>query len=205
MKVLLKIETRKPLEISVCNDGHTTKGFFHPNNANKLFDLLQKIVLKGASTWEINNNTKLNWTVPSPGTLALDEENDSIIFKMPENIYYVPYVGNQNHVVFKLDLPNIIAIKKRLKHWFYWSDINFHDIDINSTVYPLEMPHLYQSGDLCIGNFKEELDFNNPSKYFIDLFTYPVAHNNQVDILREMEKNGYRKEFVKGRTIKSFI
>lgn len=198
-KVIITAETNKIVKIEIIDGKLRKKGFVSNSNGEKLFDDLKKKLF--SKDRDMYSNIDIDWKIIQPSVLASDFST-SIICYIPQNTYYIPYVGGKEEQVFKVSYPAIIGVYSKNTVFIYWTEEELSNMNDTTKMYTLQMPHLFSNGTVCKGSFKEEIDFNNPSKYFIDLISYPVSHAKDVYLLRDNENNGYTKKYNNPITIK---
>lgn len=198
-KVTIVLQDNMPPFMQIEEGEVSRKGYFHPKDGSKIINMI------GSSIFHMKNeNEKINWIISQKNVVAKDQEKDAIIVKIPANTYYIPVVGKEKNV-FKVELPNLIGVKIDKKVFIYWTDDSIENITIDSHIYNLALPHLYGDGSICIGNFKAEIDYNNPTKFFEDLISYPVSHQHEVNILRNLENEGFKGIKSNKKTIKDLL
>lgn len=119
------------------------------------------------------------------GILAYEPNAESCIVTIASGEYYIPYRAEH---VFKIKLPSMLGCKFKQNCSLFWYE---GDVQDTTNIYPLQIGHVSHSGEVCIGNFNENFDINNPKEYFRKLIEYPVGHAHDVAQLRQLEKEGW--------------
>lgn len=194
MKVILTFETDEAPKIEINYGTIKQKGYFDPLDGPDILQDVYQEMFSGKKDLSGNKKRRrmIGWNIFKNNIIASDIKTESVIVKIPAQRYYMPFTIAANKTVFKVNLPNIIGVKKHNWVGLFCTNEDFENINLNTEIYPLEIPHVYSDGSVCLGSFNARIDFNYPEKYFIELISYPNAHKQEVEKLREIEKNGYK-------------
>ncbi|QVK17741.1 hypothetical protein KHQ81_12950 [Mycoplasmatota bacterium] len=195
---VLKIKDVGVPEIQVKDGKIKKKGFIDPRDCIKVLDDVKRVFQHKLTDQEVR------WNIPTPNTLAIDNETNSIIVVLPADTYYIPYVAGKEPIVFQCKLPPVICIKKTTNIYLFYTDDD-DNITIESNIYPLKIGHVYGDGHVCLGSFDQRIDLNNAREYFRELICYPASHAHEVKYLREIQEQGFKKTFQNKKKMSSFI
>lgn len=201
-KIVITVEKDKLLKLEYYEGRAKKKGFVDPEKVEEVIDSLKKILF--TKDRYMYNDEKVNWNLIAPYTVATDLKT-SIIYFIKEDTYYIPFVNGKEETIFKITYPNLICIYSKGNVYIYWTDDEYEMINQDTKLYKLEMPHLYNDGRVCKGSFKEDIDFLNPKKYFVDLITFPVSHSHEAYMLRNADQYGYNKNRNYSTTLRNLI